>query len=105
MLRAFEVVLEINQVVYQAMRPGVTCAEVYNAAERAYERLGYGGYLPGRIDAPVVHMGYRYASDALIDAQPELPSTDVGLVFDGAPGSRLPHVWLERDGRPCRTDR
>jgi 2-polyprenyl-6-methoxyphenol hydroxylase-like FAD-dependent oxidoreductase len=42
----------------------------------------------GAINAPVVHMGYRYG-----DAQ--LPSTeDVALNLDGSPGSRLPHMWL-----------
>lgn len=54
----------------------------------------------GVVNAPIVHMGYRYDSPAVVDPQPELPSTeDVDLVMDGAPGSRLPHAWLERDGR------
>jgi putative polyketide hydroxylase len=58
----------------------------------------------GIVNAPIVHMGYRYDSDAVIDPQPELPSTeDIDLVMDGAPGSRLPHVWLERDGRRLST--
>jgi putative polyketide hydroxylase len=49
-------------------------------------------------------MGYRYDSGAVIDPQPELPSTeDIDLVVDGAPGSRLPHVWLQRDGRRLST--
>ena len=42
----------------------------------------------GAINAPVVHMGYRYGGA-------ELPSTeDVTLNLDGAPGSRLPHMWV-----------
>ncbi|MEU0505390.1 FAD-dependent monooxygenase [Nocardia sp. NPDC005998] len=45
----------------------------------------------GAINAPVVHMGYRYGST-------ELPSTeDVTRNLDGSPGSRLPHMWV-RDG-------
>jgi putative polyketide hydroxylase len=58
----------------------------------------------GVVNAPIVHMGYRYDSGAVIDPQPQLPSTeDIDLVMDGAPGSRLPHVWLERDGRRLST--
>lgn len=50
----------------------------------------------GALNAPVVHLGYRYASTAVLDAQPALPSTeDLVLDLDGAPGSRLPHDWLE----------
>jgi putative polyketide hydroxylase len=42
----------------------------------------------GVIDAQVVRMGYRYGGA-------ELPSTeDVALDLDGAPGSRLPHMWV-----------
>ncbi|WP_460723641.1 FAD-dependent monooxygenase [Nocardia heshunensis] len=42
----------------------------------------------GAINAPVVHLGYRYGGA-------ELPSTeDVALNLDGSPGSRLPHMWV-----------
>lgn len=54
----------------------------------------------GILNAPVVHMGYRYDSAAIIDPKPELPSTeDISLVLDGSPGSRLPHRWIEHDGQ------
>ncbi|MFE9427458.1 FAD-dependent monooxygenase [Kitasatospora sp. NPDC006697] len=51
---------------------------------------------PGRaaaqlVNAPVVHLGYRYGGAGL------LPSTE-DLVLDGSPGSRLPHLWCEQDG-------
>ncbi|WP_181763916.1 FAD-dependent monooxygenase [Streptomyces albidus (ex Kaewkla and Franco 2022)] len=50
----------------------------------------------GALNAPVVHLGYRYESGAVVDAVPELPSTEeIGLALDGAPGSRVPHVWLK----------
>jgi putative polyketide hydroxylase len=46
--------------------------------------------------APVVHLGQRYDSDAVIDPQPVLPSTvDLALVLDGSPGSRVPHAWVD----------
>ncbi|MFH8476226.1 FAD-dependent monooxygenase [Streptomyces sp. NPDC018000] len=53
----------------------------------------------GALNAPVVHLGYRYDSAAVLDADPRLPSPeDVALDLDGSPGSRLPHQWLDRDG-------
>lgn len=58
----------------------------------------------GVIAAPIVHLGYRYASAAIIDGRPELPSTtDVALVLDGTPGSRLPHVPLGANGATMST--
>jgi putative polyketide hydroxylase len=58
----------------------------------------------GVVAAPVVHMAYRYDSDAVVDPQPDLPSTTaVELDFDGAPGSRLPHLWLDQDGKRIST--
>lgn len=40
-------------------------------------------------------VGDRYASKVIIDPVPDLPSTqDVTAVLDGAPGSRVPHSWL-----------
>ncbi|WP_405840767.1 FAD-dependent monooxygenase [Streptomyces platensis] len=49
----------------------------------------------GVVNAPLVHAGYRYSSAAVIDPEPELPSTeDTALVLDGSPGSRLPHHWI-----------
>lgn len=57
---------------------------------------------PGFRDFPVVIVGYRYSSNALQDGRPDgldheqaLPK---GLQLDASVGSRLPHVWLERDG-------
>lgn len=58
----------------------------------------------GVVNAPVVHMGYRYDSRAVVGPCPEPPSReDVALALDGAPGSRLPHLWLERGGRRLST--
>lgn len=45
--------------------------------------------------APVVHLGQRYDSAAVIDPRPELPSTaDLAVALDGSPGSRVPHAWV-----------
>ncbi|KAA5826811.1 oxidase [Saccharopolyspora hirsuta] len=52
----------------------------------------------GMWSAPMVTMGYRYGSSALIDPVVDVPSTeDVVASLDGAPGSRLPHRWLDPD--------
>ncbi|MEU8637353.1 FAD-dependent monooxygenase [Amycolatopsis sp. NPDC048633] len=50
----------------------------------------------GVVNAPVIHLGYRYDSAAVLDARPGLPSTE-DVVLDGTPGSRLPHAWLADD--------
>jgi 2-polyprenyl-6-methoxyphenol hydroxylase-like FAD-dependent oxidoreductase len=51
----------------------------------------------------VVHLGYRYDSAALFGAEPMPSLHDLALDLDGAPGSRVPHAWLERDGRRVST--
>ena len=46
--------------------------------------------------APVVHLGQRYDSAAVIDPRPDLPSTvDLAAALDGSPGSRVPHAWID----------
>ncbi|MBL0888154.1 FAD-dependent monooxygenase [Myceligenerans indicum] len=46
--------------------------------------------------APVVHLGQRYDSTAVVDPRPELPSTtDLAVALDGSPGSRVPHAWVD----------
>ncbi|MET7554051.1 FAD-dependent monooxygenase [Streptomyces albidoflavus] len=58
----------------------------------------------GALNAPVVHLGYRYDSAGIQGAVPRLPSTeDVVLNLDGSPGSRLPHRWLLREGARVST--
>lgn len=58
----------------------------------------------GVVNAPIVQLGYRYDSAAVIDPRPALPSHEsVELTLDGTPGSRLPHSWLEQDGRRLST--
>ncbi|RKT82429.1 2-polyprenyl-6-methoxyphenol hydroxylase [Saccharopolyspora antimicrobica] len=50
----------------------------------------------GMWNAPVVLMGYRYDSSAVVDPITAVPSTeDVVASRDGAPGSLLPHRWLD----------
>ncbi|MEY2229061.1 FAD-dependent monooxygenase [Streptomyces sp. BF23-19] len=58
----------------------------------------------GVVNSPVVHLGYRYDSTAIIDPVADLPSReDITLDLDGAPGSRVPHLWVTRDGAKIST--
>ena len=52
---------------------------------------------PERVDEIVVTMGYSYASPAVIEDDEVVPLTNT-LDLSGRPGTRAPHVWLERDG-------
>lgn len=98
---------------YQAERRPVAALTLQQAMLRqADPRLHWGSGPPvnaaraaaGVLPGPVVHLGYRYDSDAIIDAQPDLPAVDaVELTLDGTPGSRVPHVWLNRDGQQIST--
>ena len=51
----------------------------------------------------VVHLGYRYDSGVILGAEPRPSLHDLARDLDGAPGSRVPHAWLERDGRRIST--
>ncbi|MFG1791836.1 FAD-dependent monooxygenase [Nocardia sp. NPDC049149] len=49
----------------------------------------------GMAAAPVVQLGGRYDSTAVIDPDVRLPDLeDIDRVLDGTPGSRLPHLWI-----------
>jgi putative polyketide hydroxylase len=50
----------------------------------------------------VVVGGYQYRSQAII-ADDEAPTGLDELVFDGRPGTRAPHAWVEYQGRPIST--
>ncbi|MCZ1008006.1 FAD-dependent monooxygenase [Streptomyces lydicus] len=89
---------------YDAERRPVARLALDQAVLRLSDPALHWGYGPaaararaaaGVVNAPVVHAGYRYASAAVIDPEPELPSTeDIALDLDGSPGSRLPHHWI-----------
>ncbi|HEY0512521.1 MAG TPA: FAD-dependent monooxygenase, partial [Thermoanaerobaculia bacterium] len=63
-------------------------------AER--ERLGIANDL-------VVHLGYRYDSSAVVGAEPMPSLYELDRDLDGTPGSRVPHSWLDQDGRRVST--
>ncbi|MFI8768150.1 FAD-dependent monooxygenase [Streptomyces sp. NPDC053792] len=58
----------------------------------------------GVVNSPIVHLGYRYESTAVIDPVADLPShEEIALNLDGAPGSRVPHLWVTRHGARMST--
>ncbi|HEX3721284.1 MAG TPA: FAD-dependent oxidoreductase, partial [Nitrolancea sp.] len=74
-------------------------AELHFDPTRVSERIERGIANP-----LVVDLGYRYASPAIIEPQPLLPSLeDLGQDLDGSPGTRLPHVWVEHDAKRIST--
>jgi len=88
--------LTLHQAMLRYAEPGLH----WDTGPRADAARAAAGVLP----APVVHLGYRYDSGAVVDPRPDLPSReDVELLLDGTPGSRIPHIWLERDGRRLST--
>ncbi|MFI0423493.1 FAD-dependent oxidoreductase [Spongiactinospora sp. 9N601] len=52
-------------------------------------------------DEPAITLGYRYPSHASGGA--DGPAIGRHPCLDGSPGSRAPHVWLQRDGRRIST--
>jgi hypothetical protein len=56
-------------------------------------------------DLPIFYpiVGYRYRSDATISDDAARSEQEIALVeredLDGQPGTRVPHLWLERQGR------
>lgn len=55
-----------------------------------------------RIDEIIVTLGYRYASEAVIAQDEAAPSIET-VDLSGRPGTRAPHVWLQRNGRQIST--
>ena len=53
-----------------------------------------------------IELGYVYDSDAVApDGTPPIPRSEDGTLYTPStrPGHRLPHAWLERDGKPIST--
>ncbi|MET7302343.1 FAD-dependent monooxygenase [Embleya sp. NPDC005575] len=89
---------------YEAERRPVARATAARASSRSAEHShpGYdappvgGGRQPGVLG---VVLGYRYASAAVLGADPEVPVLPEQFRPPaGEPGSRAPHVWLHRAG-------
>ncbi|MEV1175092.1 FAD-dependent monooxygenase, partial [Nonomuraea sp. NPDC049784] len=54
------------------------------------------------VDDIIITLGYRYRSQAVVTEQPR-PTLTAPLELVGEPGTRAPHIWLERDGERLST--
>ena len=62
--------------------------------------------MPQAKDTMAMILGYRYASDAILNAVVNATTDAVipdSLQLEAAPGTRAPHVWLERQGKRIST--
>ena len=55
------------------------------------------------VDDIIVTLGYRYRSAAITGYDPELPTLSTRPMLTGEPGTRAPHVWLDRAGERIST--
>ncbi|HEY4454246.1 MAG TPA: FAD-dependent monooxygenase [Pseudonocardiaceae bacterium] len=54
------------------------------------------------VDDVIITLGYRYLSEGIVGAEDDRVLTP-RLELNGEPGTRAPHVWLERDGERIST--
>lgn len=50
----------------------------------------------------VVMLGYHYSSPAIVEPRRQMPSLEQ-VALDGEPGTRAPHLWIERAGQRLST--
>jgi putative polyketide hydroxylase len=55
------------------------------------------------VDDIIVTLGYRYKSSAITGYDDSIPILAPGGMLTGEPGTRAPHVWLEREGELIST--
>jgi hypothetical protein len=75
------------------------------ALARWGSRVGEGadGQAVPLLDYAAVALGYRYQSAAVLGALADDRPAFLPTELTGQPGTRAPHVWLERDGERCST--
>ncbi|KOX18433.1 MULTISPECIES: FAD-dependent oxidoreductase [unclassified Streptomyces] len=90
---------------YDAERRPVAEATSARASSRSVEH-SHPGYAPDPGVGPAgrkggilnVVLGYRYPRGAVLGADGALPVLPEGLRLTGEPGTRSPHLWLDRSG-------
>ncbi|MEU9112520.1 FAD-dependent monooxygenase [Streptomyces sp. NPDC048483] len=89
---------------YEAERRPVASATSARASARSAEHShpGYaaapgagGGRQSGVL---TVALGYSYPHGAVVNTDPELPVVPARMQLTGAPGTRAPHMWVQRAG-------
>ncbi|MEV4438274.1 FAD-dependent monooxygenase [Streptomyces sp. NPDC049577] len=89
---------------YHAERHAVGSAMAAQALVRNRIRHGYATEedKAAMVDDIIVTLGYRYSSTA-VSAPADRPVLTPELRLEGEPGTRAPHVWLDRDGERLST--
>ncbi|MDN0195817.1 FAD-dependent monooxygenase [Streptomyces sp. S.PNR 29] len=91
----------------QERRPAAVATSARACLQAAEEQ--HPGFSPaaGRNNDPAdlmtVALCYRYASNAVMGASPELPVVPDDFQLGGDPGSRAPHMWVRREGAEIST--
>ncbi|MFF2779348.1 FAD-dependent oxidoreductase [Streptomyces sp. NPDC058052] len=99
---------------YDAERRPVAVVTSARAAARSVEHshpgyapaTGFGGPKGGKGGKGGILnevLGYRYPQGAVLGADPAEPAVSDGLRLTGEPGSRAPHLWLDRAGTRVST--
>ncbi|GGW29862.1 FAD-dependent oxidoreductase [Streptomyces griseoloalbus] len=96
---------------YDAERRPVAEATSARASSRSVEH-SHPGYTPaggpggpggGKGGILNVALGYRYPRGAVLGADPATPVVPDSIALTGEPGSRAPHLWLDRAGTRIST--
>jgi len=90
---------------YHDERHPVGALTMGQALARWQTRVGHGTGPAAEplLDYAAVAFGYRYRSGAVLDAPADLPPALPLSRLRGQPGTRAPHVWLDRDGQRLST--
>lgn len=90
---------------YDAERRLVGEAMAEQAMVRNRIRHGYAddATRAAMVDDIIVTLGYRYQSDAITGLDASEPVLSTKPMLTGEPGTRAPHVWLDRDGERIST--
>jgi tetracenomycin A2 monooxygenase-dioxygenase len=90
---------------YDAERRGVGAAMARQAMVRNRIRHGHADAetTASLVDDIIITLGYRYHSDAITGGENAAPVLSPELELAGEPGTRAPHVWLDRDGTKLST--
>ncbi|MFD9963249.1 FAD-dependent monooxygenase [Amycolatopsis sp. NPDC058986] len=90
---------------YDAERRAVGSAMAKQAMVRNRIRHGFADEetKASMVDDIIVTLGYRYASGAIVGGRSAAPVLAPELDLSGDPGTRAPHLWLDRDGTRVST--
>lgn len=87
-LHVYDTFLRARQAIFDGLRPGLTCADVYRLAAPVYENRGYGANMPGRVGHGI-GLGPHEEPSIAPDDETVL---DVGMVITVEPNLRVPFL-------------